>query len=53
MQVTLRGYQKRLFEKSGENAVYYDLFDTGQMIYYQTERQQRLTRKNIGITPNA
>lgn len=39
MQVVLKGYKERLFEKSGENAVYYDIFDTGQMFFYQTERQ--------------
>jgi hypothetical protein len=39
MQVVLNGYKKRLFEKTVENAVYYDIFDSGQMFFYQTERE--------------
>ena len=39
MQVVLKGYMERLLGRSGDNAVNYDIYETGQMYFYQTERQ--------------
>jgi hypothetical protein len=40
MQEVLSGYQKRLFNKAGENSSFYEeLFATGQMFFYQADRQ--------------
>lgn len=39
MQEVLSGYEKKLFKKSGENPAFYELFDSGQMFFYQTDRQ--------------
>jgi hypothetical protein len=39
LQVVLNGYKERLRGGPGDNAVSYDIFDTGQMFFYQTDRQ--------------
>ena len=33
------GYKNKLFKASGDNPVFYDMFDTGQMFSYQIDRQ--------------
>ena len=39
MQEVLNGYKKKLFNQSGDNPVSYDIYDTGRMFFYQTDRQ--------------
>jgi hypothetical protein len=39
MQEVLSGYKKKLFKKTGENPTCYELFVTGQMFFYETDRQ--------------
>ena len=39
MQEVLNGYKKRLFKKSGDNLAFCGLCDTGQMYFYQIDRQ--------------
>ena len=41
MQEALDGYKKKLFKKSGDNPAFYNMnmFDTGQMFFYQIDRQ--------------
>ncbi len=39
LQEVLNGYKNKLFKTSGDNPVFYDMFDTGQMFSDQTDRQ--------------
>jgi hypothetical protein len=39
MREVLSGYEKKLSQKPGEHPAYYEFFDTGQMFFYQVDRE--------------